>query len=108
MELTPKHVASLEGLHARGFEIVAFPMYASYVGLRKGNCAALVEPLERGGFKVFGEPTILLGGNFSVRVKKDGRAWFVWKQDRVEATPERLAELTAFSDELAYHLNSEQ
>jgi hypothetical protein len=100
MELTPEHVASLERLHGRGFEIVAFPMYASYVGLRKGSCVALVEPVAAGGFQLLGQPTLLLGGNFSVRVKKDGREWFVWKQEKLEATAERMAELKAFSVEL--------
>lgn len=108
MELTREHVAKLEKLHARGFEIVAFPMYASYVGLRKGICAVLVEPLATGGFRFVGQPTVLLDGNFSVRVKKDGRDWFVWKQGRLEATAERLAELTAFSEEIAQDLISKQ
>jgi hypothetical protein len=108
MELTAEHVARLERLRESGFEIVAFPMYASYVGLRKGNCAALVEPGASGEFKLFGQPTILIGGNFSVRVKKRGRDWFVWKQEQTEATAERLAELKAFAEELERYLTSRQ
>lgn len=108
MELTAEHIGRLERLHARGFEIVAFPMYASYVGLRKGICAALVEALATGGFRLFGQATVLIGGNFSVRVTKDGREWFVWKQERLEATAERLAELKSFSDELEQDLSCRQ
>jgi hypothetical protein len=108
MELTAEHAAWLERLHKSGFEIVAFPMYASYVGLRKGSCVALVEPAAEGGFKLLGQPTILIGGNISVRVKKDGRDWFVWKQERLEATPQRLAELKAFAEELERQITSKQ
>lgn len=108
MELTAAHAAWLERLHAGGFEIVAFPMYANYIGLRKGSCVALVEPAATGGFKLLGQPTILIGGNFSVRVRKDGRDWFVWKQQRLEATAERLAELKAFALELEQQLFSKQ
>jgi hypothetical protein len=101
MELTPQQIATLTRLHSRGFEIVAFPMYASYVGARKGNCAMLLAPLDGGSFSVFGTPAYLIDGNLGVRITgKDGN-WFVWKKDRVEATPERLAELDSFAGELA-------
>jgi hypothetical protein len=101
MELTPRQIAALNRLHSRGFEIVAFPMYASYVGARKGNCAMLLAPLDGGSFSVFGAPAYLIDGNLGVRIAgKDGN-WFVWKKFRVEATPERIAELEAFARALA-------
>jgi hypothetical protein len=31
-----------------------------------------------------------------VRVRDKGQTWFVWKKQRLEATPERLAELDRF------------
>jgi hypothetical protein len=43
----------------------------------------------------------LIGGNFSVRVRRDGREFFVWKKERVEVTAARLAELDAFASELS-------
>ncbi|HUB58820.1 MAG TPA: hypothetical protein VL975_00030 [Candidatus Micrarchaeia archaeon] len=104
MELTAEHAARLEQMHGRGFEIAAFPMYANYIGLRKGTCVALIEPGASGKFRLFGQPTMLIGENFSVRVRQEGREWFVWKQQRVEATSERLGELKAFAEELAQHL----
>ena len=42
MDLTPQQLAILARLQQRGFEVVAFPMYESYVGVRKGNCGALL------------------------------------------------------------------
>ncbi len=101
MDLTPQQMSILERLHARDFEIVAFPMYASCVGVRKGNCAALLAPVALGAFRVYGAPSYLVAGNFSVRISRDGRDWFVWKKEKLEVTPARLAELTAFSDELS-------
>jgi len=101
MELTPQQIRILEGLHAREFEIVAFPMYAEYVGVRKGNCAALLAPIDSGGFRLFGDPTYLVGGNLGARVAHPDGHWFVRKQERVEATPERMAELEQFSADLS-------
>ncbi len=76
-------------------------MYASHVGVRKGNCAALLTPVAAGGFQLFGPASYLIAGNFSVRVTRDGRDWFVWKKDKVEVTAERVAELAAFNEELS-------
>jgi hypothetical protein len=101
MELTPQQISALERLHTRGFEIVAFPMYANYIGIRRGNCAALLAPVASGGFQLYGQTAYLVAGNLSVRVTRDRKGWFVWKKDKLEATAERLAELTAFSTELA-------
>jgi hypothetical protein len=100
MDLSPQQMAILQRLHIAGFEIVAFPMYANHVGARKGNCAALLAPAASGGFGIFGTPAYLIGGSFSVRVRRDGREFFVWKKEGVEVTAVRLAELDAFAAEL--------
>jgi hypothetical protein len=100
MDLTPQQISILERLHGREFQIVAFPMYANYVGVRKGNCAALLALVAASGFDVYGQPAYLIGGNFSVRIRRDGRDWFVWKKEKLDVTPARLAELDAFSTEL--------
>ncbi len=99
-ELSPQQIAILELIIAHGFHVVAFPLYANAVGIRSGNCAALLDPIAGGGFRVYGEPCMLLDGNLTVRVTHKGRSWFVWKKQKLEATPERLAELDRFVDEL--------
>jgi hypothetical protein len=101
MDLTPQQVAILERLQRREFQIVAFPMYASHVGVRKGNCAALLSLVISGGFALFGNPSYLIEGNFSVRVTSEGREWLVWKKTKLEATPARLSEIHAFANELS-------
>jgi hypothetical protein len=103
MDLSPQQMAILQRAHLAGFEIVAFPMYANYVGTRKGNCAALLAPAA-GGFTIFGSPSYLIGGNFSVRVWRGVRELFVWKKQSLDVTAARLAELDAFAAELSQAL----
>jgi hypothetical protein len=100
MEFTPQQIAILERLIAKEFSLVAFPLYANAVGVRKGSCAALLDPIANGGFRVFGEPCILLDGNLTVRITEKGKTWFVWKKQRMEATPQRLTELENFVADL--------
>jgi len=100
MDFSPQQIAILERLAAKEFSLVAFPLYANAVGVRKGSCAALLDPIANGGFRVFGEPCILLEGNLTVRITEKGKTWFVWKKQRVEATAQRLAELENFVAEL--------
>jgi hypothetical protein len=100
MELTPAQIAILERLHSRGLEIVAFPMYESAVGVRKGNCSALLAAAGPNAFTIQGQPTYLIGGNLSARVIRTDGHYFVRKQEQLKATPECLAELEAFTAEL--------
>jgi hypothetical protein len=99
-EFSPQQMGILERLVAKEFILVAFPLYANAVGVRKGSCAALLDPIANGGFRVFGEPCVLLDGNLTVRIKEKGKSWFVWKKQRLEATAESLSELESFVAEL--------
>lgn len=101
MELTPQQTGILTNLQKRGFIVVAFPMYESYVGVRKGNCGALLAPDGSHGFTVYGEPSYLVSGQPSARMIQSDGHWFVRKQEKVPATPERTAELENFAAELA-------
>ncbi len=105
-ELSATQVRILERLVWQGFVPVAFPLYASAVGIRKASCAALLDPISAGGFRLFGEPCILIDGNLTVRITDKGRSWFVWKKQRLEATPERIEELGRFVSELKMLLES--
>ena len=99
-EFSPLQIGILERLVSKGFILVAFPLYANAVGVRKGSCAALLDPVANGGFRVFGEPSVLLDNNLTVRIVEKGKTWFVWKKQRLEATAERLSELERFVAEL--------
>ena len=100
LELTPQQIAVLERFAAQGFRVVAFPLYESALSVRKGNCAALLGPVAGGSMKLVAEPCYLVEGNLSVRLTRAGKQWFVWKRKQLEATPERLAELQRFTEEL--------
>jgi len=99
-ELDPRHIERLERFIRAGFAIVAFPMYASAVGVRKGNCAALLDPLPDGTLGLLGLPCYLVEGNLSVRIRDAQGEWFVWKSRRVRATEDRLAELAGLTEEI--------
>lgn len=99
-ELTEEQIRLLERLRERGFELMVFPRFANYIGVMKGNCAALVGLAGEGTLAVFGEPGYLVEGNISVLVRRCEARYFVWKQHELEATAERLAELESFVAEL--------
>ena len=100
LELSEPQIAILQRLRERGLVLVAFPLYASHAGVRRGDCAALLAPVAGDGLRLFGEAFYLLQGNPAVRVRRGAREMFVWKKNEVEATPERVAELAAFAEEL--------
>jgi hypothetical protein len=101
MELSPQQVGFLAQLKSRGFDVVAFPMYENFVGVRKGNVGALLAPSGSASFTLYGEPSYLVAGGLSARMIQSDGHWFVRKKDKVEVTPERTAELDAFAAELA-------
>lgn len=104
MEISAQQISILERLGAHGFEIVAFPMYESYVGVRKGNCAALLAPQDGGGFQLFGRPSYLVNGKLGVKAIQGDGHYFVSKNEKVAVTPERAKELDEFEAALAEDL----
>ncbi len=101
MDLTAQQREILERLRSHGIDVISFPRYANLVGVRKGNCAALLAPSGADGFSIQGEPTYVVGGDLSARVVRSDGQYFVRKQEHLKATPERLAELDRFTAELA-------
>jgi hypothetical protein len=100
LDLSPEQIAILEKCAAAGFSVVAFPVYASAVGIRKGNCAALLKTGDSDRMTLLGDPCYLIDGNLSVKIRRHGSDWFVWKKKQIEATGERLEELMRFQREL--------
>ena len=90
----------VERLFEAGFRPIAIPPYESALILRKGECVALLGPVENGGLKLLAPVTFLVDGNLSVRLKKSAGDVFVWKKKEVAATEERLKELEEFRVEL--------
>jgi hypothetical protein len=101
VELTPRQMQVLERLFAAGFRPIAIPPYESALCLKRGNCAAVLAPVPNGGMKVLAPPSYLVGGNFSVKLKRGANEVFVSKKIEMDATPERLNELESFRRELS-------
>jgi hypothetical protein len=101
LELTPQQLQVMERLFAAGFRPIAIPPYESALCMRKGECAAVLAPVQNGGLKLLASPSYLVGGNLSVKLKRGSGEVFVWKKKEVEATAEKLRELESFREELA-------
>jgi hypothetical protein len=101
LQLSPQQMQVLERAFAAGFQPVAIPPYESALCVRRRECAALLAAEPGGGLRFLAPPTFLVDGNLSVKIKRDGRDFFVWKKKELPATPERLAELTQFRQDLA-------
>jgi hypothetical protein len=89
----------LQQLYLDGFELQTFERYPRAVGIIRGDCIALVESTPE-GLRMVGTPGWRMGEVMGVLVEKDGRLVFQAKSEVVEATPERVAALQAFRDEL--------
>jgi len=100
MELTEGQMRVVERLFGAGFRPIAIPPYESALILRKGECVALLGPVENGGLKLLAPVTFLVDGNLSVRLKKSSGDVFVWKKKEVAATEEKLRDLEEFRAEL--------
>ena len=100
MDLTPKQAALLQRLLSLDFELIAFPVYPNHVGIRRGNCAALLAPITQDTFQIFAEPAYLVDGNLSARITLDGHDYFIWKKQKLEATSTRRTELASFAADL--------
>jgi hypothetical protein len=101
MDLTPKQAALLQRILSLGFEFASFPVYPNHIGIRRGNCAALLSPVAPATFRVFAEPAYLVDGNLSARITLDGHDYYIWKKQKFEATSARQAELASFAADLA-------
>ena len=99
-ELTPQQMQIIERLFAAGFRPIAIPPYESALCMRKGDCAAVLAAVPRGGIQLLAPPSYLVEGNLSVKLKRGSGEVFVWKKKEVEATPEKLRELETFRREL--------
>jgi hypothetical protein len=100
MELTEAQMRVVERLFEAGFRPIAIPPYESALIVHKGECAAVLGPVENGGLKLLVPVTILVDGNLSVKLKKSSGDVFVWKKKEVAATEEMLRELEEFRVEL--------
>ena len=100
MDVTERQMQVMKRLFEAGFRPIAIPPYESALCLRRGECAAVLAPVEGGGFKILAPASFLVSGKFGVRLKRGSKEVFVFKQQEMEATPERLQQLAEFQESL--------
>lgn len=93
----------LQSLYMAGFELQTFDRFPRAIGVIKGNCIALLEPAAN-GLRMLGRPGWRMGEVIGVLTMKGSQQVFQSKDQVVEATPQRLAELKEFEAALDRHL----
>jgi len=63
-EFTPKQMQVLQRLFEAGFRPVAIPPYESALCVRRGECAAVLAPVEQGGLRILAPASFLVDGKF--------------------------------------------
>ena len=82
-----------------GFELQTFERYPNTIGVLRDGCIALLRATPA-GLTIIGTPGWRMGEVLGVLVEKDGRQVFQAKAEVIEATPERLAFLSKFREDL--------
>jgi hypothetical protein len=89
----------LQRLYLAGFEFQTFERFPNAVGVIRNECIVLMLPTPQ-GLQMIGVPGWRVGEVMGVLVEKEGRQVFQNKERTVEATPERLAELDRFRQDV--------
>ncbi|HYU47303.1 MAG TPA: hypothetical protein VEK84_14120 [Terriglobales bacterium] len=90
----------LQRIYLAGFELQTFDRFPNCVGVIRDNCVALLVP-GVDGLQVLGTPGWRMGEVMGVLTERDGRQVFQAKSEIVDATPDRLAILQTFRQDLA-------
>lgn len=95
----PDPAEQLQRIHLAGFELQTFERYPKAIGVVRDHCIALLESTPT-GLKVIGTPGWRMGEVMGVLVEKGDRQVFQAKNEIVEATPDRVALLKRFREDL--------
>lgn len=102
----PDPAEQLQKIYLAGFELQTFDRFPKCVGVVRDNCIALLVP-SVGGLQMLGTAGWRLGEAIGVLTQKEGRPVFQAKQEIIDATPDRLATLRRFQDDLQTILKPE-
>jgi len=89
----------LARLYQAGFDVQTLERFPRSVAVLRDNCIALLETTPD-GLKLLTMPGWRMGESIGVLVEQDGRQVFQHKSEAVEATPERVAQLQKFKQDL--------
>jgi hypothetical protein len=102
----PDSAEQLQRIYLAGFELQTLERYPKCIGVMRDNCVALLVP-GVDGLQILGTPGWRMGEVMGVLTEREGRKVFQAKTDFVEATPERLALLQRFRQDLAEAMSGE-
>lgn len=89
----------LQRLYLAGFELQTFDRFPKCVGVIRDECIALLVPGTE-GLQMLGSPGWRMGEVMGVLTEAGGQKVFQYKEQVVEATPERLQRLEQFRNDL--------
>ncbi len=89
----------LQQLYLAGFELETFERFPKAIGVVKEGYVAFLVPGPE-GLQILGNVGLRMGESLGPLVERGGKQVFVHKQEIVEATPERIATLEKFKQDL--------
>ena len=89
----------LQQLYAAGFDLQTFERFPKAIGVLRDNCIAFLVP-GPDGLQVLGNVGWRMGESLGPLVQRGDRQVFVHKDEMIEATPERIATLEKFKQDL--------
>ena len=95
--MDPSH--QLARLYQAGFDVQTLERFPRAVAVLRDNCIALLDSTPN-GLKLLTMPGWRMGESIGVLVEQNGRQVFQHKSETVEATPERVAQLQKFKEDL--------
>jgi hypothetical protein len=100
----PDSAEQLQQLYLAGFELQTFDRYPKCVGVVRDNCVALLVP-GVDGLQILGTAGWRMGEVMGVLTEVKGRKVFQAKSEIVDATPERVAALQRFREDVTVLLH---
>src|SRR5215467_8681611 len=95
----PDSAEQLQRLYAAGFDLQTFDRFAKAIGVLRDNCLAFLVPGPE-GLQILGNVGWRMGESLGPLVERGGQKVFVHKQEILEATPEHIATLEKFKEDL--------
>lgn len=95
----PDPAEQLQRIYLAGFQLETFERFPKAIGVVRENVIALLEATPE-GLRMIGTPGWRMGEAMGVLIQMGGRHVFQYKQEIVEATPERLETVRRVREEL--------
>jgi hypothetical protein len=96
----------LQQLYVAGFELQTFDRFPKAIGVLRDGCMAFLVP-GPDGLQILGNVGWRMGESLGPLVERLGRKVFVHKEETLEATPERVATLERFKNDLKKTLSKD-